>query len=50
MTHAIDTVFIDAILVALLREHGLPETLPLAKLSPQLIGDSDESLTDRSQS
>jgi hypothetical protein len=36
MTHAINTVFIDAILVALLRELGLPETLPLAKLSPRV--------------
>jgi hypothetical protein len=36
MTHAIDTVFIDAILVPLLRELGLPETLPLAKLSPRM--------------
>jgi hypothetical protein len=35
MTDAIDTVFIDAILVRLLRELGLPETLPLAKLSAQ---------------
>jgi len=36
MTHAINTVFIDAILVPLLRELGLPETLPLAKLSPRM--------------
>jgi hypothetical protein len=36
MTHAIDTVFIDAILVPLLRELGLPETRPLAKLSPRM--------------
>ena len=36
MTHAIDTVFIDAILVPLLRELGLPETLPLAKLSRRM--------------
>ncbi len=36
MTRAIDTVFIDAILVPLLRELGLPETLPLAKLSPRV--------------
>ena len=36
MTHAIDTVFIDAILVPLLRELGLPETLPLAKFSPRM--------------
>lgn len=35
MTHAIDTVFIDAILVPLLRKLGLPETLPLTKLSPR---------------
>ena len=34
MTHAINTVFIDAILATLLRELGSPETLPLAKLSP----------------
>jgi hypothetical protein len=34
MTHAIDKVFIDAILVLLLRELGLPEALPFAKLSP----------------
>jgi hypothetical protein len=31
-----DTVFIDAILVPLLRELGLPETLPLIKLSPRM--------------
>ena len=36
MTHAIDTVFIDAILVRLLRELGLPESLPLIKLSPRM--------------
>jgi hypothetical protein len=36
MTHAIDTVFIDAILVRLLRRLGLPETLPLIKLSPRM--------------
>jgi hypothetical protein len=36
MTHAIDTVFIDAILVPLLRGLGLPETLPLVKLSPRM--------------
>jgi hypothetical protein len=36
MTHAIDRVFIDAILVPLLRELGLPEALPLAKLSPRM--------------
>jgi hypothetical protein len=36
MTHAIETVFIDAILVRLLRELGLPETFPLIKLSPRM--------------
>ena len=36
MTHAIETVFIDAILVRLLRELGLPESLPLIKLSPRM--------------
>ena len=36
MTHAIDIVFIGTILVPLLRELGLPETLPLAKLSPRM--------------
>jgi len=36
MTQTINTVFIDAILVPLLRELGLPETLPLAKLSPRM--------------
>jgi len=36
MTHAIDTVFIEAILVRLLRELGLPESLPLIKLSPRM--------------
>jgi hypothetical protein len=36
MAHAIDIVFIDAILVPLLRELGLPETLPLVKLSPRM--------------
>ena len=36
MTHAIDTVFIDAILDGLLRELGLPESLPLSKLSPRM--------------
>ena len=36
MTHVIDTVFIDAILGGVLRELGLPETLPLIKLSPQM--------------
>ena len=36
MTHGIDTVFIDAILGGVLRELGLPETLPLIKLSPRM--------------
>jgi hypothetical protein len=36
MTHAIDTVFIDAILIPLLWELGLPETLLLAKFSPRM--------------
>jgi hypothetical protein len=36
MTRAIDTVFIDAILTGLLRKLGLPETLPLIKLSPRM--------------
>jgi hypothetical protein len=36
MTYAVDKVFIDAILVRLLRELGLPETLPLVKLSPRM--------------
>ncbi|MCU1341263.1 MAG: hypothetical protein JWN92_686 [Candidatus Acidoferrum typicum] len=36
MTHVIDTVFIDAILGGVLRELGLPETLPLSKLSPRM--------------
>ena len=36
MTHAIDTVFIDTILIPLLRKLGLPETLPLAKFSPRM--------------
>ena len=36
MTHAIDGVFIDAILVPLLRELGLPAALPLAKLSSRM--------------
>jgi hypothetical protein len=36
MTHVIDTVFIDAILGRVLRELGLPKTLPLAKLSPRM--------------
>jgi len=35
MTYAIDTVFIDAVLI-LLRKLGLPETLPLVKLSPRM--------------
>jgi hypothetical protein len=36
MTHTIRAVFVDAILVRLLRELGLPETLPLIKLSPRM--------------
>jgi hypothetical protein len=36
MTHVIDTVFIDAILGRVLRKLGLPETLPLIKLSPRM--------------
>ena len=36
MTHAIDTVFIDAILIPQLRELGLPKSIPLAKLSPSM--------------
>jgi hypothetical protein len=47
MTHAIDTVFIDAILVRLLLELGLPESLPLIKLSPRMqewIVDEAEAL------
>ena len=36
MTHAIRAVFVDAILVRLLRELGLPETLLLIKLSPRM--------------
>ena len=36
MTHVIDTVFIDAILSEVLRKLGLPETLPLIKLSPRM--------------
>ena len=36
MTHVIDTVFIDAILGEVLRKLGLPETLPLIKLSPRM--------------
>jgi len=36
MTHAIETIFIDAILVRLLRALGLPETFPLIKLSPRM--------------
>jgi hypothetical protein len=36
MTHAIDPIFIDAILIRLLRKLGLPETLPLLKLSPRM--------------
>jgi hypothetical protein len=34
----IDTVFLDAILGGLLRKLGLPETLPLIKLSPRMRG------------
>ena len=33
MTCVVDKVFVDAILIKLLRELGLPETLPLNKLS-----------------
>jgi hypothetical protein len=36
MTQLIGMVFIDAILGGLLRELGLPETLPLFKLSPRM--------------
>jgi hypothetical protein len=36
MTHAIGSVFIDAILGGLLRELGLPETLPLIKFSSRM--------------
>jgi len=36
MTYAIDIVCIDAILIRLLRKLGLPETLPLIKLSPRI--------------
>jgi hypothetical protein len=36
MTHAIDSVFIDAILIRLLRELGLPETIPLLIFSPRM--------------
>jgi hypothetical protein len=36
MTHAIDAVFVGAILISLLRELGLPETLPLAKFCPRM--------------
>jgi hypothetical protein len=36
MTHVIDTVFIDAILSEVLRKLGLPERLPLIKLSPRM--------------
>ena len=36
MTHAIDSVFIGAILGGVLRKLGLPETLPLNKLSPRM--------------
>ena len=36
MTYGVDKVFIDAILIRLLRELGLPETLLLNKLSPRM--------------
>ena len=36
MTYAVDKVFIDAILIRLLRKLGLPETIPLVKLSPRM--------------
>ena len=36
MTHAVDSVFIVAILGGVLRELGLPETIPLVKLSPRM--------------
>jgi hypothetical protein len=36
MTHTIRAVFVDAILVRLLRELGLPETLLLIRLSPRV--------------
>jgi len=36
MTHTIRAVFVDAILVRLLRELGLPQTFPLIKLSPRM--------------
>ena len=36
MTHTIRAVFVDAILVRLLRELGLPEMLLLIKLSPRV--------------
>ncbi len=36
MTYAVDTVFIDAILGGVLRELGLPATLPLIKLSSRM--------------
>jgi hypothetical protein len=36
MTHALDSVFIDAILIRLLQKLGLTETLPLLKLSPRM--------------
>jgi hypothetical protein len=36
MTYAVDKVFIDAILIRLVRELGLPETIPLVKLSPRM--------------
>jgi len=36
MTHVFETGFIDAILGGVLRELGLPETLPLITLSPRM--------------
>jgi hypothetical protein len=50
MTHAIDTVFIDAILCGVLRELGLPETFPIIKLSPRMqkwiLAEAEESQRD----
>lgn len=50
MTHAIDSVFIDAILIRLLRKLGLPETIPLVKLSPRMqkwiLGEAEELQRD----
>lgn len=34
--HAIDSVFIDAILGGVLRELGLPKTIPLLRLTPRM--------------